>query len=88
MNKKLRKVMVEDIIIKDTKSIGKIDIYIDISGSMSGNCGVKDKDGNNRSSYDINADTIAVTTWSLSKSAPESFDRIKDWHMDDVQVPF
>lgn len=53
LHPKLRKVMIEDIIIKDTKAIGKIDIYIDISGSMSGNCGVKDKDGNNIDKLDF-----------------------------------
>mgnify|MGYP000048936681 CR=1 FL=1 len=53
LHPQLRKVMVEDIIIKDTKSIGKIDIYIDISGSMSGNCGVKDKEGNSIDKLDF-----------------------------------
>jgi len=36
----LRKVMSEDIMIKDTKKIGKIDLYVDISGSMSSNVGI------------------------------------------------
>ena len=45
LHPKLRKIFAEDITIKDTKSIGKIDLYIDISGSMSSECGVKDKDG-------------------------------------------
>ena len=53
LHPKLRKVMVEDIIIKDTKSIGKIDIYIDISGSMSGGCGVRDKEGHNIDKLDF-----------------------------------
>jgi len=48
----------------------------------------QDKEGNNRTSYDVNADTIAVTTWSLSKDKPKTFSPIKDWHMDDVEVPF
>ena len=42
---KLRKIFAEDIVIKDEKPIGKIDIYIDISGSMSDGCGVKDASG-------------------------------------------
>lgn len=46
LHPKLRKIFAEDITIKDTKSIGKIDLYIDISGSMSSECGVKDRDGN------------------------------------------
>ena len=42
----LRKIMIEDVTIKDTKSIGKIDVFIDISGSMSSGCGVKNDKGN------------------------------------------
>lgn len=34
----LRKVFIEDINIKETKNIGKIDVYLDISGSMSSSC--------------------------------------------------
>jgi predicted metal-dependent peptidase len=45
LHPKLRKVFVEDILVKDEKSIGKIDIYIDISGSMSDSCGVEDING-------------------------------------------
>lgn len=40
LHPKLRKIMSEDIMIKDVKHVGKIDIYIDISGSMSSGCGV------------------------------------------------
>jgi len=45
LHPKLRKIFAEDIVIKDEKPIGKIDIYIDISGSMSDGCGVKDAEG-------------------------------------------
>ena len=45
LHPKLRKIFAEDIVIKDEKPIGKIDIYIDISGSMSDGCGVKDASG-------------------------------------------
>lgn len=34
LHPKLRKILIEDVTVKETKSIGKIDIYIDISGSM------------------------------------------------------
>jgi single-strand DNA-binding protein len=47
-----------------------------------------DKEGNNRTTYEVNADTIAVTTYSLNKNQEKSFEGIKDWHMDDVEVPF
>lgn len=39
---KLRKVFIEDINVKETKSIGKIDLYVDISGSMSNSCTEQD----------------------------------------------
>jgi hypothetical protein len=48
LHPKLRKIFVEDLQVKDTKKIGKIDVYIDISGSMDSGCGV-----NNNEGYDI-----------------------------------
>ena len=39
--------------MKNTKSVGKIDLYIDISGSMSSGCGVNDTDGNHISRIDF-----------------------------------
>jgi len=53
LHPKLRKFMIEDVQVKDTKNIGKINIYIDISGSMSGTCGVKDVNGNNIDKLDF-----------------------------------
>ena len=53
LHPKLRKIFAEDILVKDEKSIGKIDIYIDISGSMSDNCGVTDVNGGRISKLDF-----------------------------------
>jgi hypothetical protein len=53
LHPKLRKIFVEDVQVKNTKSVGKIDLYIDISGSMSSGCGVKDADGNDISRIDF-----------------------------------
>jgi hypothetical protein len=53
LHPKLRKLFIEDINIKDTKSVGKIDIYIDISGSMSSYCGVTNANGNSISKMDF-----------------------------------
>jgi hypothetical protein len=36
----LRNLMLDDIMLKDVKRQGKIDIFIDVSGSMNGSCGV------------------------------------------------
>lgn len=46
LHPKLRKIFAEDVQVKNTKKIGKIDLYIDISGSMSSSCGVLNSDGN------------------------------------------
>jgi single-strand DNA-binding protein len=57
----------------------------------------KDKEGNSRTSYDVNADTIAVTTWSLSKNESSGFKQsLKSdswsaptkWDITEAEVPF
>jgi len=53
LHPKLRKIFAEDLQVKNTKKIGKIDIYIDISGSMSSSCGVSGDDGNYISKIDF-----------------------------------
>lgn len=53
LHPKLRKIFAEDLQVKDTKSIGKIDIYIDISGSMSSYCGVINQKGDSISKIDF-----------------------------------
>jgi hypothetical protein len=49
LHPKLRKILIEDVIVKETKSIGKIDIYIDISGSMNSRLNKKDDDDDDES---------------------------------------
>jgi hypothetical protein len=44
LHPKLRKLFIEDITIKETEAVGKIDIYIDTSGSMGSSCGSKIED--------------------------------------------
>lgn len=41
----MRKFMIEDVMIKDVKRVGKIDIYIDVSGSMHSDCGAVNSEG-------------------------------------------
>ena len=48
LHPKLRKILIEDITVTETKNIGKINIYIDISGSMSGSCSVPGHSGISR----------------------------------------
>jgi len=53
LHPKLRKMFIEDLQVKDTKSVGKIDIYIDRSGSMSSYCGVTNSKGDGISKMDF-----------------------------------
>jgi hypothetical protein len=59
LHPKLRKLFAEDIMVKDSKSIGKIDVYIDISGSMSDSCGVTNKEGHRISRLDFCKSMVA-----------------------------
>jgi hypothetical protein len=53
LHPKLRKIFAEDVQVKNTKKIGKIDLYIDISGSMSSSCGVLNDEGQRISKIDF-----------------------------------
>ena len=53
LHPKLRKIFAQDLQVKDTKSVGKIDIYIDISGSMDSGCGLSNPNGNYISKIDF-----------------------------------
>jgi hypothetical protein len=53
LHPKLRNFMAEDVMIKDIKKVGKIDIYIDVSGSMGSGSGTKDKNGQHISKIDF-----------------------------------
>ena len=53
LHPKLRKIFAEDLQVKNTKKVGKIDLYIDISGSMSSGCGVSNERGNYISKLDF-----------------------------------
>lgn len=45
LHPKIRKLFIEDVTVKDQKKIGRIDLYVDVSGSMSSECGIKDDIG-------------------------------------------
>lgn len=59
LHPQLRKIFAEDIQIKDTKAVGKIDVYVDVSGSMSSSCGSRDTEGNSISRIDFAKSMIA-----------------------------
>jgi len=53
LHPRIRKAFMEDIVVKNTKAIGKIDLYIDISGSMSSGCGTRNLNGDHISKLDF-----------------------------------
>lgn len=53
LHPKLRKIFAEDLQVKTTKKVGKIDLYIDVSGSMSSNCGIRNTKGEEVSKIDF-----------------------------------
>jgi hypothetical protein len=55
----LRKIFAEDVQIKNHKYVGKIDVYVDISGSMSSSCGVENNKGGYISKIDFAKSMIA-----------------------------
>lgn len=59
LHPKLRKIFVEDIQIKEHKYVGKIDVYVDVSGSMGSSCGVKNVQGQQISKIDFAKSMIA-----------------------------
>lgn len=59
LHPKLRKLFIEDIMIKEHKYVGKIDVYVDVSGSMSSSCGVKNNKGQQISKIDFAKSMIA-----------------------------
>ena len=59
LHPRLRKIFAEDLMIKETKSVGKLDVYVDVSGSMSSSCGVRDTNGDSISKIDFSKALIA-----------------------------
>lgn len=53
LHPKLRKIFIEDILVKNTKSIGKLNLYIDVSGSMSSSIGVNNSLGKSITKLDF-----------------------------------
>jgi hypothetical protein len=59
LHPKLRKIFLEDVMIKEHKNVGKIDVYVDVSGSMASSCGVINHEGNRISKIDFAKSMIA-----------------------------
>lgn len=77
LHPKLRKILTEDVQIKDTKTIGKIDVYVDISGSMSNNCGC----------YDTKGDSISRINFAKSMLAKlQEMDMLNEIYLFDTRI--
>lgn len=87
LHPKLRKLFAEDINIKDTKYKGKIDVYIDISGSMGDRCGVQDANGNSISRLDFAKSFVAKLSQIDMLNNVYLFDnRVKKYKSDIISV--
>ena len=59
LHPKLRKMFIEDIMIKEHKFVGKMDVYVDVSGSMASTCGMENSEGRTISKIDFSKSLIA-----------------------------
>lgn len=87
LHPKLRKIFAEDVMIKDSKSVGKIDIYVDISGSMSSSCGVCNEKGEQIDKLDFcKAFIIKLMDLDLLNNVYVFNDRVKPSKADVITV--
>ena len=87
LHPKLRKIFAEDIQVKETKNVGKIDVYVDISGSMSSNCGARDEEGNHIRRIDFAKSMIAKLKEMDMLNEVYLFDtRVKKWRNDIMSI--
>jgi uncharacterized protein with von Willebrand factor type A (vWA) domain len=87
LHPKLRKIFVEDILIKDEKSIGKVDIYIDISGSMSDGSGLEDVNGNRITKLDFcKAFTIKLSELGMLNDVYLFNNSVKKFRNDPISI--
>jgi len=87
LHPKLRKIFAEDLQVKDTRSVGKIDVYIDVSGSMSSTCGVRDVKGNDVSRIDFAKSMVAKLAQLDMLNDVYVFDtRVRKYKKDPVSI--
>lgn len=87
LHPKLRKIFAEDLTVKDTKSIGKIDIYIDISGSMCSGCDVKDSEGEELTKMEFaKALAVKMKEMDLLNDVYLFDNKVKKWRSDVISI--
>lgn len=87
LHPKLRKLFVEDLQVKDSKSIGKINIYIDVSGSMGSDCGVRNVKGETISKIDFAKSFVAMLKKNDLLDQVYIFDgRVRNYKSDVISI--
>ena len=86
LHPKLRKAFIEDVTIKETESVGKIDVFIDYSGSMNSSCGAN-IDGESVSRMDFaKAFVIKLREMELLKDVYVFDTKVKKYMSDDFSI--
>jgi hypothetical protein len=87
LHPKLRKVFIEDLQVKNTKKVGKIDLYIDVSGSMSGYAGVQSPNGKNISKLDFcKAFAVKLKSMNMLNTIYKFDNRVKECKDDIISI--
>jgi hypothetical protein len=87
LHPKLRKIFAEDVYVKNTKKVGKLDVYIDVSGSMSSDCGVKNTRGEYISRIDFCKSMVAKLSEMDMLNDVYLFDnRVKKYRKDPISI--
>ena len=87
LHPKLRKIFAEDLQVKNTKKVGKIDLYIDVSGSMSSHCGVKNSNGDSISKIDFSkAFAAKLKSMDMLNDIYKFDNRVKKYRNDLISI--
>lgn len=87
LHPKLRKIFAEDLQVKNTKKVGKIDLYIDVSGSMSSHCGVKNSNGDSISKIDFSkAFAAKLKSMNMLNDIYKFDNRVKKYRNDLISI--
>jgi hypothetical protein len=87
LHPKLRKVFVEDLQVKNTKKVGKIDLYIDVSGSMSSYSGMQSPNGKNLSKLDFcKAFAVKLKSMNMLNDIYKFDNRVKQCKTDIISI--
>jgi len=86
LHPKIRKAFIEDVTIKETESIGKIDVFIDYSGSMNSSCGASVDDHRISRMDFAKAFVIKLREMDLLKDVYIFDSKVKKYKSDDFSI--